>query len=128
MKTAGLMALLIALATPLAAESPPVRHELEAEFQYRPTPATAAAAGALAIAEQKVEQLEAVIVTAPGRSRQLDADIRLRAQALRETKFTLLNGGGTLFERKGRKVTTEVQLKLVTVWEGAGVDVLRISW
>jgi hypothetical protein len=116
------------MTAPLAADGPPVRRQLDQEFSYQTKPETTASAETPPVAEQKVEKLEPVVVTAPGRSRELDADIRLRDQAIAERRFALLNGGGTIFERKGRKVTTEVELKLVSVRHGAGVDVLSFSW
>ncbi len=162
MKTAGLVALLIALSALMWAEEPdgaghfrvgssesgfaaenpkpeiqnrkqpadvpPVRRELNQEFQYEAKPEASATPESPPVAEQKVEKLERVVVTAPARNRQLDDDIRLRDLARLERRFALLNGGGTILGRQGKKVTTEVQLKLVSVWEGAGVNVLRFSW
>jgi len=127
-KTAGLTALLIALATPLAADAPPVRREIEKEFRFKPTPAAAAAAVTPPAAEQMIEKLEPVVVTAPGRARELESDIERRAQALRDTRFTPLNGGGTILEHKGKRITSALELKLVSVRHGAGVSVFGLSW
>ncbi len=131
MKTAGLMAaVLVAMTATMRPEdaAAPVRRELQKEYRYEPKPEAAPKTEALAVTEPTVEKLAPVGVTAPGRSRDLESDLRLQAQAIKDRRFALLNGGGTILERKGRKVTTEVQLKLVSVWEGAGVRALSFSW
>ena len=134
MKAAGLTALFIALTAPLSADAPspgtpaPVRRELSRDFRFEPKPESKLAPGSPAAAEQKVEKLAPVVVTAPGRPRQLESDLRQQAQALRERRFTPLNGGGTILGHKGGKITSDLQLKLIPVRHGAGVQVLSLSW
>ncbi len=105
-----------------------VLRELTKEYRYEPKLAGDATPGLLGIVEPKVVRMDPVVVTAPGRARELESDLRQRAQALKARRFTLLNGGGTLLEHKGRRITSEVRLKLISVSHGAGFGVFSFSW